>query len=64
MFKRRNLKLVAAALGAIFAVSLTVSPGANAADNPFIKSGNAKFSQGDYHSAIADYDRAVEIKDR
>ena len=57
MFK----KLIAATFGAIFAVLLAVSPGASAADDPFIKSGNAKFIQGDLRGAIADYSRAVEL---
>ena len=57
MFK----KLIAVAFGAIFAVSLAVSPGVNAADNPFIKSGKAKFDEGDYRGAIADYSRAIEL---
>ena len=35
MWKKSNLKPIAAALGALFAVSLAVSPVANAADNPF-----------------------------
>ena len=60
MSKKSNLKLIVA-LGAIFAVSLAVSPSANAADNPFIKSGNAKYLQGDYDGAIADYSRAIEL---
>ena len=60
--KKSNLKPIAAALGAIFAVSLAVSPVANAADNPFIKSGKAKSDEGDYDGAIADYDRALEHK--
>ena len=38
------------------------APGANATDNPFIKSGKAKFIQGDYRGAIADYDRAIELR--
>ena len=58
MFK----KLIAVAFGAIFIVSLAVSSGVNAADNPFIKSGKAKFDEGDYRGAIADYDRAIELK--
>ena len=57
MFK----KLIAAAFGVIFAVLLAVSPGANAADNPFIESGDAKLTQGDYYGAIADYSRAIEL---
>ena len=57
MFK----KLIAVAFGAIFAVSLAVSPGANAEDVPFIKSGKAKFIQGHYRGAIADYDRAIAL---
>ena len=57
MFK----KLIAVAFGAIFAVSLAVSPGANAEDAPFIKSGKAKFIQGYYRGAIADYDRAIML---
>ena len=87
MSKKSNLKPIAATLGATFIVSLTVSPGANAADNPFgitelskggymiaagiakheqdaethIKLGKAKFIQGDYHGAIADFDRAIEL---
>ena len=55
MFK----KLIAVAFGAIFIVSLAVSSGVNAADNPFIKSGKAKFDEGDYRGAIADYGRAI-----
>ena len=35
MSKKSNLKPIAAALGAAFAVSLAISPVANAADNPF-----------------------------
>ena len=35
MWKKSNLKPIAAALGALFAISLAVSPAANAADNPF-----------------------------
>ena len=58
MFK----KLMAAAFGVIFAVSLAVSPGANAADNPLLKSGKAKFNERDYRGAISDYDRAIELK--
>ena len=56
MFK----KLIAVVFGAILAASLAVSPGANAADNPFIKSGDAKLIQGDPDGAIADYDRAID----
>ena len=61
MSKKRILKLIANSLCAIFAVLLAVSPGTNAADDPFIKSGKAKFIQGDYSGAIADYDRAIEL---
>ena len=45
MSEKSNLKPIAAALGAIFAISLTVSPGANAADNPF---GMTELSKGGY----------------
>ena len=57
MFK----KLIAVAFGAIFAVSLAVSPGANAADNLLFKSAYDKFIQGDHEGATADYDRAIEL---
>ena len=58
MSKKSNLKLIVA-LGAIFVVSLAVSPGANAPDNSFIKSGKAKFDEGDYRGTIADFDWAI-----
>ena len=57
MFK----KLIAVVFGAIFAASLAVSPSANAADNPFIKSGKAKSEMGDHEGAIADFDRAIKL---
>ena len=60
MWKKSNLKLIAVALVATFAVSLAVSLVANAADDPFIKSGKAKSDEGDYDGAIADYNRAIE----
>ena len=45
MWKKSNLKLIAAAFGTLFAISLAVSPAANAADNPF---GMTELSKGGY----------------
>ena len=45
MSKETTLKPIAAALGTTFAVSLTLSPIANAADNPFSMT---ELSQGGY----------------
>ena len=82
MSKKSNLKPIAVALGAIFAILLVVSPVVNAADNPFgmtelskdgymiaagmaktyYKQGNAKSLEGDYETAIASFDLAIELK--
>ena len=50
MSKKSNLKPIAAALGATFAVSLAVSPAASAGDNPF---GMTELSKGGYMIAAS-----------
>ena len=57
--KKRILKLIAVAFGAIFAVSLAVSPVVNAADNPF---GMTELSKGDYMIAdgTAEHERKAK----
>ena len=60
MSKKGDLNPIVA-LGAILVASLAGRPGANAADNPFIKSGKAKSDEGDHEGVIEDYDRTIEI---
>ena len=59
MSKKSNLKLKAVAFGALFAISLAISPAANAADNPF---GMTELSKGGYMivAGTAEHERKVK----